>query len=111
MLEVKALDLDYGAAQAMRSVPLTAEPRKVTCVLGRNGVGKTSLLDALAGQQPISRGSIILDGADITGLLPYERARGGGAFWPAGREILPVLAVEGNLRTGFVPPKRDQREI
>jgi urea transport system ATP-binding protein len=111
MLEVKAIDLHYGAAQALRSVSLTAETGKVTCVLGRNGVGKTSLLDALAGQQPISRGSIILDGADITGLLPYERARRGVAYVPQGREIFPLLTVEENLETGFAPLKRDQREI
>jgi urea transport system ATP-binding protein len=111
MLEVRAIDLHYGAAQALRSVSLTAEPGKVTCVLGRNGVGKTSLLDALAGQQPISRGSIILDGADITGLLPYERARRGVAYVPQGREIFPLLTVEENLETGFAPLKRDQREI
>jgi urea transport system ATP-binding protein len=111
MLEVKAIDLHYGAAQALRSVSLTAEPGKVTCVLGRNGVGKTSLLDALAGQQPISRGSIVLDGADITGLLPYERARRGVAYVPQGREIFPLLTVEENLETGFAPLKRDQREI
>src|SRR6267378_1943587 len=77
MLEAKTIDLHYGAAQALRSVSLIAEPGKVTCVLGRNGVGKTSLLDALAGQQPISKGSIMLDGADITRLSPSERARRG----------------------------------
>jgi urea transport system ATP-binding protein len=111
MLEVKAIDLHYGAAQALRSVSLTAEPGKVTCVLGRNGVGKTSLLDALAGQHPISRGSIVLDGADITGLLPYERARRGVAYVPQGREIFPLLTVEENLETGFAPLKRGDREI
>jgi urea transport system ATP-binding protein len=111
MLEVKAIDLHYGAAQALRSVSLTAETGKVTCVLGRNGVGKTSLLDALAGQHPISRGSIILDGADMTGLPPYERARRGVAYVPQGREIFPLLTVEENLETGFAPLKRDQREI
>jgi urea transport system ATP-binding protein len=111
MLEAKAIDLHYGAAQALRSVSLTAEPGKVTCVLGRNGVGKTSLLDALAGQHPISRGNIVLDGADITGLLPYERARRGIAYVPQGREIFPLLTVEENLETGFAPLKRDEREI
>ena len=111
MLEMKAIDLHYGAAQALRSVSLTAEPGKVTCVLGRNGVGKTSLLDALAGQHPISRGSIVLDGVDITGLLPYERARRGIAYVPQGREIFPLLTVEENLETGFAPLKRDEREI
>src|SRR5215467_4558147 len=111
MLEMKAIDLHYGAAQALRSVSLTAKPGKVTCVLGRNGVGKTSLLDALAGQHPISRGSIVLDGTDITGLLPDERARRGIAYVPQGREIFPLLTVEENLETGFAPLKRDERRI
>jgi urea transport system ATP-binding protein len=111
MLEVKTVDLYYGAAQALRSVSLTAEAGKVTCVLGRNGVGKTSLLDALAGQHPISRGSIVFDGTDITGLMPYERARRGIAYVPQGREIFPLLTVEENLETGFAPLKRDERRI
>ena len=59
MLHVNSIDLHYGAAQALRNVSLSAEPGKVTCVLGRNGVGKTTLLDALAGQQPVSRGAIV----------------------------------------------------
>jgi urea transport system ATP-binding protein len=111
MLDVKAIDLHYGAAQALRGVSLTAEPGKVTCVLGRNGVGKTSLLEALAGQHPISKGTITLDGADITKLLPYERARRGIAYVPQGREIFPLLTVEENLKTGFAPLKRDARQI
>src|SRR5499426_2332802 len=90
MLEVRAIDLHYGAAQALRSVSLVAEPGKVTCVLGRNGVGKTSLLDALAGQQPVRRGI---------------------AYVPQGREIFPLLTVEENLKTGFAPLKRDDRSI
>src|SRR5246127_2699335 len=103
MLNANALDLYYGAAQALRSVSLQAEPGKVTCVLGRNGVGKTSLLDALAGQQPVSRGTITWEGADITALKPPERARRGIAYVPQGREIFPLLTVEENLRTGFAP--------
>src|SRR3954447_19236297 len=100
MLEAKTIDLHYGAAQALRAVSLIAAPGKVTCVLGRYGVGKTSLLDALAGQQPISRGSITLCGEDITRLRPYERARRGIAYVPQGREIFPLLTVEENLKTG-----------
>jgi len=111
MLQVNAIDLHYGAAQALRAVSLTAEPGKVTCVLGRNGVGKTSLLDALAGQQPISKGTITLDGTDISRLKPDERARRGIAYVPQGREIFPLLTVEENLKTGFAPLKRDQRSI
>src|SRR5262249_48190844 len=70
MLEVKSIDLHYGAAQALRGVTFTAEPGKVTCVLGRNGVGKTSLLRALMGHHAVSRGAVALDGADITALPP-----------------------------------------
>jgi urea transport system ATP-binding protein len=111
MLEVSSIDLHYGAAQALRNVSLSAEPGKVTCVLGRNGVGKTSLLDALAGQHPISKGAIMFDGADITRLKPSDRARRGIAYVPQGREIFPLLTVEENLKTGFAPLKRQDRSI
>jgi urea transport system ATP-binding protein len=111
MLEVTAIDLHYGAAQALRSVSLTARVGEVICVLGRNGVGKTSLLRALIGQHPISKGAIVLDGHDVTKLRPYERARAGIAFVPQGREIFPLLTVEENLKTGFAPLKRDLRSI
>src|SRR3974390_2451444 len=111
MLRVNAIDLYYGAAQALRAVSLAAEPGKVTCVLGRNGVGKTSLLDALAGQHPVSSGTITLDGSDITRLSPSERARQGIAYVPQGREIFPLLTVEENLKAGFAPLKRDERTV
>jgi urea transport system ATP-binding protein len=111
MLEAKAIDLHYGAAQALRGVSLHAEPGEVTCVLGRNGVGKTSLLRALVGQHPISRGSIAWQGEDITHLKPYERARRGIAYVPQGREIFPLLTVEENLKTGFAPLSRRERSI
>src|ERR1700731_2524564 len=111
MLDVTAIDLHYGAAQALRAVSLTATPGEVTCVLGRNGVGKTSLLRALIGQHPISKGAIVLDGHDITRLKPFERARSGIAYVPQGREIFPLLTVEENLKTGFAPLKRDLRSI
>jgi urea transport system ATP-binding protein len=111
MLEASAIDLHYGAAQVLRAVSLKAEPGKVTCVLGRNGVGKTSLLDALAGQQPVSRGAITWEGSDITTVRPSERARRGIAYVPQGREIFPLLTVEENLKTGFAPLRRGQRSI
>jgi urea transport system ATP-binding protein len=111
MLEVSAIDLHYGAAQALRAVSLKAEPGKVTCVLGRNGVGKTSLLEALAGHHPVTRGTVTFDGADITSLRPYERARRGVAYVPQGREIFPLLTVRENLETGFAPLPREQRAI
>jgi urea transport system ATP-binding protein len=70
MLNVDNINLYYGAAQALRGVSITAEPGKVTCVLGRNGVGKTSLLRALVGQYPIASGSITFDGTYLSGLNP-----------------------------------------
>src|SRR5580704_12784487 len=111
MLEVNAIDLHYGAAQALRGVSLKAEPGTVTCVLGRNGVGKSSLLRALIGQHPISSGSISWEGNVITKLAPYERARRGIAYVPQGREIFPLLTVEENLRTAFAPLRRAERTI
>ncbi|MET0669410.1 MAG: urea ABC transporter ATP-binding subunit UrtE [Xanthobacteraceae bacterium] len=111
MMDVQAIDLHYGAAQALRGVSLQAKVGEVTCVLGRNGVGKTSLLDALAGQQPVSAGSIVWEGEDATRLKPYERARRGIAYVPQGREIFPLLTVEENLKSGFAPLPRDQRGI
>ncbi|MFY9760058.1 MAG: urea ABC transporter ATP-binding subunit UrtE [Xanthobacteraceae bacterium] len=111
MLEAKTIDLHYGAAQALRAVSLKAEPGKVTCVLGRNGVGKTSLLDALAGHLPVSSGKIIWEGNDITALRPPERARRGIAYVPQGREIFPLLTVDENLRTGFAPLPRGERNV
>ncbi|MEJ2626423.1 MAG: urea ABC transporter ATP-binding subunit UrtE [Pseudolabrys sp.] len=111
MLDVNAIDLHYGAAQALRGISLKAEPGKVTCVLGRNGVGKTSLLRAIVGQHPVSAGSITLGDNDITSLRTAERARRGVAIVPQGREIFPLLTVEENLETGFAPLKRDQRSV
>ena len=111
MLAVHDVDLYYGAAQALRAVSLGAAVGKVTCLLGRNGVGKTSLLRAICGLQPITAGSISLDGQDVSRQPPYERARRGVALVPQGREIFPLLTVKENLETGFAPLSRDQKKI
>jgi urea transport system ATP-binding protein len=111
MLDVSSIDLHYGAAQALRGISLKAEPGKVTCVLGRNGVGKTSLLRALVGQHPVSAGRVGFNGEDITRLSTVERARRGVAIVPQGREIFPLLTVEENLETGFAPLPRNARSV
>ena len=111
MLSVDTIDLFYGAAQALRGVSLKAEPGRVTCVLGRNGVGKTSLLRAIVGQQPIRSGRILWDGSDISKLPTHTRARAGIGFVPQGREIFPLLTVKENLMTGFAPLARKLHSI
>jgi urea transport system ATP-binding protein len=111
LLKVEAIDLYYGAAQALRHVSVGAEPGKITCVLGRNGVGKSSLLRAIVGHQPTSAGRVLLDGEDITRLKAYERARRGIAYVPQGREIFPLLTVRENLETGFARLPSAERRI
>jgi urea transport system ATP-binding protein len=111
MLTVAGLDLYYGAAQALRKVSLGAEPGKITCVMGRNGVGKTSLLRAIVGLQAISGGALTWDGKDISRLAPHDRARHGIAYVPQGREIFPLLTVKENLETGYAPLERGKRSI
>jgi urea transport system ATP-binding protein len=111
MLSVEAIDLHYGAAQALRRVSVQAHPGAVSCVLGRNGVGKSSLLRAICGHQKVSAGRILWDGQDISKLAADERARRGIASVPQGREIFPLLSVRENLETGFVCLPRSERRI
>jgi urea transport system ATP-binding protein len=111
MLSVESIDLFYGAAQALRSVSLKAEIGRVTTVLGRNGVGKSSLMRAIVGQQQIANGVIKWQGQDLKGLASYQRARRGIAYVPQGREIFPLLTVRENLVTGYAAIPRDKRFV
>jgi urea transport system ATP-binding protein len=111
MLEARNVDVFYGASQALRGVSLTAETGQVTCVLGRNGVGKTTLIRAMVGQQPVRSGAILFNGDNITGVPAYQRARQGIAFVPQGREIFPLLTVEENLKSGFAALPSAARKI
>ncbi len=111
MLKVENIELYYGAAQALRDVSVTAEAGQVTCVLGRNGVGKTSLMRSISGRQGIRSGAILWEGQDISRLRPDARAKLGVATVPQGREIFPLLTVKENLETGFALLSRKERFV
>ncbi len=111
MLQARAIDLYYGASHALRGVSIAANKGKITCLLGRNGVGKTSLLRALMGLAKTRAGQVRWEDAEISHLAPEDRARRGIAFVPQGRDIFPLLTVEENLKTGFAPLARRDRSI
>ena len=101
MLNVNNINQYYGGSHILRDVSMQATLGKVTVILGRNGVGKTTLLKSLMGLVPIKSGSIEFDGQPIQNATPYERARAGIGFVPQGREIFGRLTVEENLRMGL----------
>ncbi|MCG2591854.1 urea ABC transporter ATP-binding subunit UrtE [Ramlibacter sp. XY19] len=101
MLSIKNVNQYYGGSHILRDVSLDAHLGKVTVILGRNGVGKTTLLKALMGLVPVKTGTVEFDGKAITHATPYQRARAGIGFVPQGREIFARLSVEENLRMGL----------
>ncbi len=111
MLEATNMDLFYGASQALQKVSVCAKKGEITCILGRNGVGKTSIARALTGRHPLRSGAIVWEGRDIVNLSAADRAGAGIAYVPQGREIFSQLTVLENLKTGFAVLPRRQRKI
>ncbi|MEL6167601.1 MAG: urea ABC transporter ATP-binding subunit UrtE [Pseudomonadota bacterium] len=110
-LRIEGLTLHYGGSQILNGIDLTARMGEVTCVMGTNGVGKTSLLKAIAGAHPFSGGSYWLDGVPVGRASAYALARRGVGYVPQGRDIFPLLTVRENLETGFACLPRNERGI
>lgn len=111
MLSVENIDLYYGASKALNGVQLTANIGEITCILGRNGVGKTSIARAITGRHPVSEGQIAWEGKSLQKMSVADRARNGIAYVPQGREIFSQLTVHENLKTGFASLPRKARKI
>lgn len=109
MLSVDTIDLSYGESICLRGVSLEATAGSITCVLGRNGVGKSSLMRAIVGLERIRGGRIMWEGRDIAALPPAERARAGIGYVPQGREIFPFLTVQENLETALAAAPRGSK--
>lgn len=101
MLSVKDLNQYYGGSHILRDIMFEVKPGKVTAILGRNGVGKTTLLKCLMGLLPVASGTITFAGKDITHAPAHQRARAGIGYVPQGREIFPRLTVHENLLMGM----------
>ncbi len=110
-LAIKAIDLHYGAAQALKSISIECKPGRITAVLGRNGVGKSSTMRAVTGINNVSAGEIVFDNEVLKKSPPYKRARMGIGYVPQGREIFALLTVKENLETGYAGVKSGDRNI
>ncbi len=109
MLRVENIDLSYGESICLRGVSLEADPGSITCVLGRNGVGKSSLMRSIVGLERIRGGKIVWEGKDVSAMAASERARAGIGYVPQGREIFPFLTVQENLETALAAAPRGSK--
>lgn len=110
-LSIRSADLHYGAAQALYGITIDCQPGRITAVLGRNGVGKSSMLRAVTGINNVSAGEIVFDNDVLKKAPPYKRARLGIGYVPQGREIFPLLTVRENLETGYAGLKPADKSI
>jgi urea transport system ATP-binding protein len=111
MLKINDLTLHYGHSQILYDINMQAAKGQITCVMGTNGVGKTSLLKAMSGTHPRSGGTMVLDGENLNRLPAHALARKGIAYVPQGREIFPLMSVRENLETGFACLPSDSHHV
>ncbi|MGB7416952.1 MAG: urea ABC transporter ATP-binding subunit UrtE [Thermosynechococcaceae cyanobacterium] len=111
LLELKGVTAGYGQTPVLFDVNMSVNDGEIVCLLGRNGVGKTTLLRSIIGLNPLTKGSISFNGANITKAPTFKRARGGIAYIPQGREIIPYLSVLDNLKMGFSASGRKSKRI
>jgi urea transport system ATP-binding protein len=111
MLTTEAINQFYGGSHILWDLSLEVPEGSCTCLMGRNGVGKTTLLRSIMGSVPIRSGSIVFEGRDLSGAPVEQRARSGIGYVPQGREIFPQLSVEENLRTGLAGRRDGSQEI
>lgn len=111
MLDVASLDLHYGQSQILYDISFSAEQGQITALMGNNGVGKTSLLKAIAGRHPASGGTVQVDGQPKRNVSAFDAARTGIAYVPQGREVFPMMSVQENLETGFACLPKSERVV
>ncbi|MEO3884076.1 urea ABC transporter ATP-binding subunit UrtE [Nonomuraea sp. B5E05] len=111
MLSVTGLESGYGRARVLFGVSLEVRPGRLVCVMGRNGVGKTTLLDTVMGVLPAVAGTVTFDGRDVTRLKPHERVRLGMGYVPQGHQCFPQLSVQGNLLVTLEAAKQPKQAV
>ena len=111
MLDLKDITLHYGRSRILNGISMQADLGEVTCVMGCNGVGKTSLMKAVTGTHPRSGGTMTFDGQEIGVVPAHQLARAGIAYVPQGRDIFPLLTVKENLETGFACLPKEEHFI
>jgi urea transport system ATP-binding protein len=108
MLDVRNLNVAYGQSQVLHGIDLAVEPGEIVAVVGRNGMGKSTLMKSLIGVMPAKAGKVVVDGTDVTALASHQRVARGLAYVPQGRQIFGTMTVEENIRTGLVVTRKSE---